>query len=214
MKKFKLWLQSPIKSFSLGIIILGSLGCADYFLFNKLTDISYLEWYLKNGTLIGLIISFVSIAWGDLNKNSKLVSAHPLAFIAASFWMIGLTLSSVAAHLRNDEKKTNPRNPFDLIVSIPFIIAILFALVGWIFIVTPLQYLTNLIAGAPARVFIRSKWRSIAKFNVFGEMEMKEIRKDEDIKEGWWDTSLFSKPVTITGIMSAMLLFCIKFLIG
>ena len=43
----------------------------------------YFRWYLTNGALISIVFGFVTLAWGDLNKMTTLISAHPVEYVAA-----------------------------------------------------------------------------------------------------------------------------------
>ncbi len=43
----------------------------------------YFRWYLANGALISIVFGFVTLAWGDLNKMTTLISAHPVEYLAA-----------------------------------------------------------------------------------------------------------------------------------
>jgi hypothetical protein len=77
-----------------GLVLLGGLAALDWLVFRAWFDSDYLRWYLKNGALIAIVFGLVTLAWGDLNKVTGLVSAHPLEYLASCL-VLG-TLPSLA----------------------------------------------------------------------------------------------------------------------
>jgi hypothetical protein len=63
--------------FIVGVSILDSLVFQTWF------STDYFRWYLANGALISIVFGFVTLAWGDLNKMTTLISAHPVEYVAA-----------------------------------------------------------------------------------------------------------------------------------
>jgi len=43
--------------------------------------VNYLQFYLNNGSLIGIITAIVVISWGDLNKHVGLISPKPHRYL-------------------------------------------------------------------------------------------------------------------------------------
>jgi len=60
-----------------GLVVLNGL------VFGAWLRTDYLRWYLQNGALLSVVFGFVTLAWGDLNKMSTLISAHPVEYAAA-----------------------------------------------------------------------------------------------------------------------------------
>ena len=42
-----------------------------------------MRWYLANGAVISIVFGLVTLAWGDLNRVTSLISAHPVEYAAA-----------------------------------------------------------------------------------------------------------------------------------
>jgi hypothetical protein len=67
--------------------------------FRSWLDSSYLRWYLENGALISVLFGLVTLAWGDLDKQTYLISAHPAEYAAASLGLLILPISALVAML-------------------------------------------------------------------------------------------------------------------
>jgi hypothetical protein len=85
-----------------GLLLLGGLAALDWLVFRALFDSDYLRWYLENGSLIGIVFGLVTLAWGDLNKLTGLVSAHPLEYLATCVALGTLPSMAAGAGLESD----------------------------------------------------------------------------------------------------------------
>jgi hypothetical protein len=65
-----------------GFAVVGALIELNTIAFRTLFDTDYLRWYLANGTVIGITFGLITVAWGDLNKMTGLISAHPHDYVA------------------------------------------------------------------------------------------------------------------------------------
>ena len=84
-----------------GLVLLGGLAVVDWLVFRTWFDSDYLRWYLKNGALIAIVFGLVTLAWGDLNKVTGLVSAHPLEYLASCLALGTLPSLASAAQLES-----------------------------------------------------------------------------------------------------------------
>jgi len=74
---------------AVGLVVIGAVVELDRVIFDVLLDSDYLHWYVANGTLIGITFGLITIAWGDLNKMTGLISAHPHDYVATCI-MLGV----------------------------------------------------------------------------------------------------------------------------
>jgi hypothetical protein len=227
------------KGFFLGLVVLLVLAAVDYWLFKVVFHLNYFRWYLDNGAVIGLITSITTTVWGDINKNTNLISANPTAYLGANLLLVSLPAKSLGANVKEqgenlisqskessaiaDRLRTDPsfryspirifRDVFlvvEALISIIFVILINIGLAAWLLLVMPLQYLTFLICGAPVRAMMRSGVRTIAKHEN-EDYKAKIIRKTEELPEGWWDASFEKKPISLTNLFAAFVFLVLKF---
>lgn len=201
---------APLRSYMVGFTILAALGLANHWGFAEFSETTYLKWYLSNGALIGFATSVAATTWGDINKNTELISAHPLRYLAACAWLVGLPLFSLGTHLRRGQEAGRSASPLDLLLTVPFVFAIMGLLLVWAAVVVPLQYVIYLICGAPARLGLKSAWLPVARIHRSGRLVVEEIPVGSGVPKGWWDASLFSRPVSITGLLFSLVFFLLK----
>jgi hypothetical protein len=173
----------------------------------------YLSWYLKNGVLIGFVTTIASLVWGDINRQNGLISSHPLDYLGSCLQVAGLPLIVLGAHMRKNKIPGASSSPFDILLMIPMLLILLLLICGWLLVIVPLQYFVYLICGAPARVFSKSDRRVSANINS-GHVDWKEMSPSDEVPAGWWDASLSGKPVAVTNLFVAMLLFGLKLALG
>jgi hypothetical protein len=83
----------------LGLVLLNELAFRAWF------GADYLRWYLNNGAVLSLVFGFVTLAWGDLNKMTHLISAHPLEYAAAWLALGALPPLAFATLLRPEGRE-------------------------------------------------------------------------------------------------------------
>lgn len=198
---------APLRSWVIGFAILAGLVALNEAAFRVLFGARYVDWYLANGTLIGFATSLVTTAWGDPNRNLDLISAHPLRYLRACAWVEGLAFHALGTPLRRNETAPARRSSLDTLLGLAVMGVVMGLLLLWAVVVVPLQYAVNLVAGAPARLAHSSEWRPVARMRPDGSLEVDEIRKSESVPGDGWDSGLFGKPVAITGLLSAVLLY-------
>ena len=99
-----------VKSILLGFTLLSALYLLDHWIFSKWFGIAYWEWYLKNGTTIGLVTAIVTKVWGDmLDNHTGLISSHPLDYVGSCAQLIGLPVYVMGTQLK--ESVLNDQRP-------------------------------------------------------------------------------------------------------
>ncbi|HCA81863.1 MAG TPA: hypothetical protein DEP53_19195 [Bacteroidetes bacterium] len=192
-----------------GLIIVLALSVLNHWLLTKWFNVTYVDWYMKNGALVGLVTALVSLAWGDVNKHVGLISAHPLIYLGACLQLVGLPLFVMGTHMRKNKTESRTRPPFDSLVSIFLVTMLTSVMFVWLVVVTPIQYFVFLICGAPARLFSQSTRRAVARLEG-GWLEITEIDKSEKLTDGWWDASIAGKPVPITNLFASLVFLILK----
>ena len=186
-----------------GLTVLVALALFDHWFFQKYLDIVYWRWYLSEGARISLFAAIAGIAWGDLNKNTGLISAHPLDHLGSYLQTLALPIYSMGTAMRG---RSEPGRSFgDGLLAAFFGAFLIVALVTWIVVIVPLQYFLFLFCGGPARYFIDSGRRPIARLSGVN-VTMRDIPLDEPIPNGWWDASISDKPFTVTSLLAALVL--------
>jgi hypothetical protein len=192
-------------SYLLGFGVLGGLALLDHWLFLTFLDTTHLEWYLANGALIGIVTSVVASAWGSLDRNPDLISAHPLRYLAACCTLVALPTFALGTHLRRSDDPAEARPALEILATVVFSLMLVGLLVVWAVVVVPLQYGVYLLCGAPARLHRISSWRPIARREPNGGLALREAHRDEPVPEPWWDASVFACPVASTALCSSLL---------
>lgn len=194
---------------ALGLGIIAALVWFNHWLFATWFGLSYITWYLSAGAIIGLVSALAAMAWGDLDKHTGLISAHPLDYLGSCLQLAGLPLHALGSQFMRTRDDPKGASPFDKMLTIPLVLFLVAVIIVWSLVIAPLQYVVNLVCGAPARVFTRSERQSIARLNGT-RLDVAEIGRDEAIPEGWWSASLGRKPVATTNLFAALVFLIIK----
>ena len=204
-----------------GFLTILGLIIFNQFLFIVLFHISYFDWYIENGSVISLVTALISLSWGDINKFTNLIASDPVTYIDACRQITGLPLVVVGLQILHNREPVE-RGKLDDWIGLAWVILFYVMLLGWQFVVTPIQYIFFLICGAPARLLIRSSKRTIIKFKAKdtpqkeiddddeSPINLKEINITEKIPNGWFDASLSTKPVTLTSLITSLLLLVLR----
>lgn len=196
-----------------GLGILLALLIINHWIFMTWFNTSHLTWYLENASLIGLVSSIASMAWGDMNKHTGLISVHPFHYIGSCLQLVGLPIYTVGTHMRKPQNQPETRSPFDILLAIPFMLIFAGLAIIWLVVIAPPQYFVYLICGAPARTFSQSKRQPIAHMKG-SRLEIREIDASETVPEGWWSASLSQKPFAVTNLFVALFFLIVKWLVG
>jgi hypothetical protein len=209
-----------------GLAILAAAVVIDTLAFDALFGTDYVHWYVDHGDVATLVFVFVTLAWGDVNKMTGLISAHPMQYLLASYALgalPSLALSALVetrrgrgeAHgLARTERGVAPigLGLLDELVTVLASVAFLAAFVAWLLVVAPLQYVVYLVAGAPAREALASAFRAWALVTDRGlaagvSLKRRPMRPDA-IESGF-----SAQPVAFTAAVAAALLFALSKLV-
>jgi hypothetical protein len=217
-----------IASALVGLAILVALVVVDEVAFQALFETDFVRWYLANGLLIGLIMTFVTLAWGDLNKVTHLISAHPFEYAGAWLSLGGLPPLTFAAMFRQGTRRARMEARLERALAgapadtdVPsglwldfwftafFAVALVLAYFAFLLVVVPLQYFVFLVTGAPARAACNSQTR------VWYQM----MPESTTIAEAWkWaakpdgatESGFSAKPVAFTAAVTTAVLFAVS----
>lgn len=183
---------------------------------------SYLAWYARSGSLIGIMTAVFAMAWGDMDKNVALISAKPADYVRGCLLLISLPLISLGGQIRalggrieRGSRDVEPADSWlilDALIMLPLLLAVIVLLCLWLVLIAPMQYFVFLLCGALPRSLLRSPQRVIARRD-FGSYETREIPRAVPVPQGWWDASLASRPVAITAAFSALLMLVLRALL-
>lgn len=200
-------------SFVLGCVALLVLFAVNQWIFWELFDIAYWRWYLKNGAAIGLISAIVFKVWGDmLDKHTGLISSHPLDYLGACFQLIGLPIFVLGTQIKSFTTRLIGPDWLDYLLTIVWLPILIGSMFVWFVVVVPLQYLVYLVCGAPTRLTFMSVRQPIARLKGT-RLEVEETRRGE-VPEGWWDASISRKPIAVTNLLAALLLWIVSRVVG
>lgn len=216
----------------LAFFIIIGLILLNRWIFAALFDTDYLLWYINNGSLIGLGITFVSLASENFKKDIDAISVNPGIYAAAYFKYLAIIYFDFGTYMRLNKGVIFF---FDTLLALAWDVLILGATLLWIVIVVPLQYFVFLLCGAPARMFHPDGYQAYDRIKD-GKLEYKLVRKSNDkeisslkltekellnlegVKESletprdWKETSMSIEPFTLTSLLSILFLEAAKFI--
>ncbi len=260
---------------AVGLAVIAGLIAIDTVVFRVAFDSNYVHWYLTNGALIGIVFGLITLAWGDLNRMTTLISAHPHEYVSTCFhlgvlpelgaaalietrgtWLMkrheeraemepvvdriealafdpklsederqqvkevaekgreGLDelASEIGAVEEDDDLQVPPPRglgPIDVLLAILFSFAFILLFVLWMLVIAPLQYLVNIVAGAPARRALASPLRASFR-STPGMVIVAATPKKRDLPEGATESRFSTSPVAFTSAVASALLFLVS----
>lgn len=171
----------------------------------------YVDWYLKYGALITFATSLITVTWEDINDNVGLISAHPLIYVGAVCWILGIPCYSLGTLMRGKFEGRRGDLILDKGIGLPYLIAITVLFFLWAIVVVPAQYFVFLVSGAPVRLAVRCKSRTVA-CQIGRRLQVDDQPKVDAIPPGCWDASFLRKPVTSTTLLATGLLLIVQLL--
>ena len=204
-----------------GWLVLGLIFLVDLGVFAWLGG-SYLAWYLANGGLLAFGVSLLSVVGIELDQAQDLISAHP------GYYLWGWVRVGDAWTQVWDPTQADPRLPaigarpvrLDRLISRLLLVAARFALIGWFLVAGPLQYLLNLVCGAPARAALGSGkvvWEWEERSSDDQTLGLRTVSDDghqpkphASARRLGWDV----KPVSATYALAGFALFLVARLVG
>src|SRR5664279_5557552 len=212
------------KLFLVAVLILAVWILALNWLFHHFLKQSYLDWYLKNGTLISTTTAFLALIWGKLEQEQKgLLSWNPIKFMATCLILVGIFYEALGAMLQNPAVGGQNRpadflaafgRAWDGFCSILMSLLMAFAVIGWLVVIAPLFYLLTLVTGAPARREISGTGRRLIYWRHGSEVVVKEQPADDDLQNNAVDISFGKQPFAFTNAINAAVLFLASRLIA
>jgi hypothetical protein len=194
-----------------GALGLVAAGAADYVVLRQF-DVSYFRWYLETGPLIQLVVAGFAVAV-DLERRPLLISANATRFLAEASAVAGESFVAFSRDMEPRRATTRrwdlPRAaPLDWILAGLFYVAYFAVCVAWVVVIAPLQYVGNLVAGAPARLALAAPTRSYAIRD--GYTTYLGLRPVGQLPEGAEEVGLTRRPVALTASITAGLLLAIR----
>jgi hypothetical protein len=202
--------QQPWAAVALGLAGLGALVALDVVLFAA-AGRSYFDWYLHHGAWFGLATSAAALVTGPLQQDAARLSLHPLRYLGVHLQLAGLPLYSGGTLLRSPA--TAPGARLDRWLTLPFVLAFSAALLAWLLLVVPLQYVVLLLAGAPARLALHSPLTSVAS-QERGQVQVRMGSVSGPRAGAEWDAGWAPHAMKIAGLCSDALLAALKALLG
>ncbi|MCC6298898.1 MAG: hypothetical protein IT314_06345 [Anaerolineales bacterium] len=193
-------------------LVILALIALDQFIFAFFFNLSYFEWYRKNGSLISALFALVSLTW-DLNKNIGLVSANPRHYAGAVMQLIGAQIYAFGAIGKTEERKSPDGlkyNVFDNLTFIVLVLALLLLNVFWVILIAPFQYFLVLLLGGPARIYLSAPKKTLIRFEE-SQLQRQEIPREAEPPKSWLDISIANKPVALTYGMVTLAFLVIGF---
>lgn len=202
-------------------LMMPALIALNWWLFRRFGDTDYVVWYVHNGSLISLSAAFVALVSDELQARDDLLSLHPVVYFRACVVLTAVFSWALGVHLeaaRYDRSRQGDAAymfafSWDTLATTVMSMVVLLLVIGWVLVIAPLNYVVTLLAGAPARLQRRHPgWRPIVREEA-GEVTItKEFRLPgapgvATLSPGAKDVSLARRPVAVTQMFAALILF-------
>jgi hypothetical protein len=190
-----------------GVLILGNVVA-----FRAFFGLDYFQWYLKNAAAVFLGFAFVSLAWGGLDKHTDLIAAHPAQFLRGYFVLCGGLSLTLSAILRSGRPGLHAIPVLDSLFTVVWSLWLIVAVIVWVIVLGPIQYLLHLVTGAPARTMLDSDLKT---WFVLSSTENVLLTAPADTTppEGAVEAGFYAKPVTLTTTLDSVALFAVNWLV-
>lgn len=190
------------------VIYFPGMVAVDSWLFQTALGMSYVDWYIANGSLISVTASLFTVVWKNLNDNPGLIAADPRGFLAANMLLVGVQLQVIGHHLEDTGTRfrSHGASVSDLLDGVAGMVTALVmfvAMLAWVVAVVPLQYFIVVVAGAPARLALKLQAQGSPAGDRGGETP-----GGNDWK--LWERNLLSAPVSMTNAVAALVILAIK----
>lgn len=181
----------PFVAALVAFAIIVALVVLNRWLFRAALGENYFVWYLRSGTLISVAAGVLGLVWVDARARLGLISQHPAAYLAACLQLIGVFVFSLSPTRRGQKARPTAPADFDIGLDAPLAsgldeflygllaLVMLLLCLGWLFLVAPLAYFVNLVAGVPARQGLRGRLAATHVREEGGQVELSGT--DEEI---------------------------------
>jgi len=208
---------SPLRVL-LAYLAIPALLLFNTWLFRAVLDLDYYGWYLDDGALIAVTTGFIALIWEELEGSSGLVSLNPVAYFGAALQVAGVLLYSVGtgqkAPIRQQVAEARSAGTrvgilWDAVASTGLALMILAAVIVWIVVVTPMQWVVMVLAGAPVRRQLRGGLRRTV-VERRGSQITTEPGAGPQPGGTLIDVTLARKPVAVTQALTALVVFVLN----
>jgi hypothetical protein len=198
----------------LAYLTIPALLIFNWWLFRAVFGTGYYRWYLNNGALIGVATGFIALIWEDLEGRDGLMAINPVEYFGAALQLAGVVAYSVGTSLttpsRQSEKVgclTQLAIIWDSLASTFLGLLMLAAVLVWLVVASPLQWVVTIIAGAPARRQLRGGLPRTVVVEDGSQMTIGEARADQPTPQNVIDVTLARKPFAVTQALIALIFF-------
>ena len=211
-KHLFLYLLISIATFAVWIFLLNLL-------FTHFLSTNYFVWYLKNGTIISIAISFFSLVWQGLEQQKGLLSWHPAMFLSSCFALAAVFYSATAVNMAGPLDGIRPHNTnavtiletlWDGFLAPVMNLLMGLAVLGWIIFASPFFYVLTLFTGAPARRELRDTGKKLLVQRDGLNTSIMEYPSSLPVPPGSVDASFGVRPFALTNALNALVLFIIN----
>ncbi len=182
----------------------------DAWAFRAATGTGYFDWYLRNGSLIGLATSLVTVGWGDLNRNPDLISPHPAKYLSTQLHIGGIAFLAIAGALARGREAGSPVRSGEILLALLVVIPFAAVILLWMLLVVPVQYGVYLVCGAPVRLAASAATRPVARLDARRMLASDDIARGAPLPPGAWEAGIDQKPVTTTALIGAAALLLLN----
>lgn len=177
--------------------------------------ISYFDWYLKNGSMIGLVTVLVTFAFEGFDSQGGFISANPRIYFGSYVQLVGAQTFSLGMGTSDNLNESDGAFRFmdflDGLAQMLLSLLLFVIFILWLTVVVPIQYFPVLILGGLGRVYSRLRIKILQRITVSQAMEIKKISRDEKKPEGWMEIGIGSKPVKFTFILISTALAIVNY---
>jgi hypothetical protein len=212
--------RSVLRITFLAVVVLLLVIGANWWAFQYFAHENYFVWYLKNGTLIGMVVSFIALIWEGLSFRTDLLSANPLYYLRGCMALMAAYYLSLSSHLNNNPQSGGRDKdsalvsefifPFDGVLSFVVILVMFILGLAWLVIVAPLNYFLTILTGAIARQELGGTCSRTIAVPTKNGYDLVSIPRNKELPDKAINISLAAKPFAITQAITALVLFILK----
>jgi hypothetical protein len=198
----------PLAASVICLLILASFVVATTAVFWAMGT-NFALWYLKNGSLIALLVSLTALVGeDDAQVSEHLVSANPGEYLAGCAGILAVLFHSFGISV---DSTPSVRFRFwrrvEELLSFLGTLALVMCAFTWVVVIAPTNYFITIVTGAVERSF-RASDKEIVARTKNGKLEieavLKSARTDDQKKVG------FFKPLAVTQVLTAALLWVLE----
>lgn len=199
----------------LAYLTIPALLIFNWWLFRAVFGTGYYRWYLNNGALIGVATGFIALIWEDLEGRDGLMAINPVEYFGSALQLAGVVAYSVGTSLTTPSRQPSEKVGcltqlgiiWDALASTFLGLLMLAAVIIWLVVASPLQWVVTIVAGAPARRQMRGGLPRTVVIEDGNQMTISEQRADQPMRGNVIDVTLARKPFAVTQALIALIFF-------